>query len=46
MMDEQGKIRISDLAFAVGFNDSKYFSTCFKKKYGMTPKEYIEQGRN
>ena len=46
LMDEQGKIRISDLAFAVGFNDSKYFSTCFKKKYGMTPKEYIEQGRN
>ena len=45
LMDGQSKIRIADLAFAVGFNDPKYFSTCFKKKYGMTPKEYMEQGK-
>lgn len=42
-MTEQNKIRINELAFAVGFNDPKYFSTCFKKKYGMTPKEFMEQ---
>lgn len=36
-------IRISELAYAVGFNDPKYFSTCFKKEFGMLPSEYIER---
>lgn len=31
---------ISDVAFAVGFSDPKYFSRCFKKSTGLTPKEY------
>ncbi|MFV0471338.1 MAG: two-component regulator propeller domain-containing protein [Paludibacteraceae bacterium] len=31
---------ISEIAFAVGFNDPKYFSRCFKNEFGMTPKEY------
>jgi YesN/AraC family two-component response regulator len=35
-------IRISDLAYKVGFKDPKYFSTCFKKDIGMQPTEYIE----
>ena len=34
--------RISDLAYSVGFNDPKYFSVCFKKKYGVTPRDYIK----
>lgn len=42
LISEHSKIRITDLAYAVGFSDPKYFSTCFKKKYGMTPSEYIE----
>lgn len=33
---------ISEIAFAVGFNDPKYFSRCFKAEYGMTPKEFQE----
>lgn len=41
MMQEKKKIRISDLAYAVGFNDPKYFSQCFKKKFGFLPKEYM-----
>lgn len=36
-------IRISELAYAVGFNDPKYFSSCFKKEFGMLPSEYIER---
>ena len=40
-MEEQRKVRISDLAYAVGFNNPNYFSMCFKKKYGLSPKEYI-----
>ena len=35
-------IRISDLAYKVGFKDPKYFSTCFKKEYGIQPSEYAE----
>ncbi|OIP85163.1 MAG: hypothetical protein AUK44_00370 [Porphyromonadaceae bacterium CG2_30_38_12] len=31
---------ISDIAYAVGFNDPKYFSTCFKAEFGVTPREY------
>jgi AraC-like DNA-binding protein len=31
---------ITDVAFAVGFNDSKYFSRCFKSEFGISPKQY------
>lgn len=41
LIDEKKKIRVADLAYAVGFNDPKYFSSCFKKKFGLTPKEYM-----
>lgn len=44
IMEEKGNnVRISELAYAVGFNDPKYFSSCFKKEFGMLPSEYIEQ---
>ena len=33
---------ISEIAYAVGFNDPKYFSRCFKLEFGATPKEYFE----
>ncbi len=28
---------ISEIAYDVGFNDSKYFAKCFAKEYGVTP---------
>ena len=32
IMEEKGSsVRVSDLAYAVGFNDPKYFSSCFKR---------------
>ena len=34
--------RVSDLAYSVGFHDPRYFSTCFKKQFGIQPKEYLE----
>lgn len=37
---------ISEIAFAVGFNDPKYFSRCFKIEFGMTPKEFQETNRS
>ncbi|MGC3976881.1 MAG: response regulator [Paludibacteraceae bacterium] len=41
-MLESNTGNISEIAFAVGFNDPKYFSRCFKNEFGMTPKEYQE----
>ena len=44
IMEEKGSsVRISDLAYAFGFNDPKYFSSCFKKEFGMLPTEYQER---
>jgi signal transduction histidine kinase/DNA-binding response OmpR family regulator len=34
---------ITQIAYAVGFNDQSYFSKCFKKQFGVTPKEFSEQ---
>lgn len=42
LLTENPSVRISELAYAVGFNDPKYFSVCFKKEFGMQPSEYIE----
>jgi len=35
--------KVSDVSSLVGYRDAKYFSTAFKKKYGMTPLEYRNQ---
>lgn len=43
---ERPDMRVSDLAYAVGFHDPKYFATIFKKEVGMQPSEYIEKYRN
>ncbi len=31
---------VTDIAFRCGFSDSNYFKDAFKKKYGLTPREY------
>lgn len=35
-------IRISELAYRVGFNTPKYFSQCFKKEFGVLPGDYLK----
>lgn len=42
MATETPSIRVSDLAYRVGFSDPKYFSSCFKKEFGVLPKEFLE----
>lgn len=32
-----GQGRISDIAFACGFNDLSYFNRCFRRRFGLTP---------
>ena len=36
----KGNDTFSQIAYAVGFSDPKYFGRCFKKETGMTPSEY------
>lgn len=38
-------LRVSDIAYQVGFKDPKYFATTFKKEMGVQPSEYFEQLR-
>lgn len=34
---------IAEIAYAVGFNDRKYFSLEFKKAFGKSPSEYMQE---
>ena len=37
---KKGNLNISEIAYAVGFSSPSYYSTAFKNKYGISPKEY------
>lgn len=39
---KEGNINVTQIAYAVGFNNQTHFSTVFKKHFGMTPTEYSE----
>lgn len=40
---ETGEFNMTQISYMVGINDPRYFSKCFKHKYGMTPTEYKEK---
>jgi AraC-like DNA-binding protein len=44
MLREDPKRKITDIAFATGFNSSQHFATRFRRHYGMTPGAYRENG--
>ena len=35
-------LNITEVAFRSGFKDPGYFGKCFRKRYGMSPREYIK----
>lgn len=39
ILTDNSNIRVSEVAFMVGFNNPNYFSTCFKKAYGVAPSD-------
>ncbi len=39
---KKGHYNISEVAYSVGFNNPKYFSTCFSDLFQMSPKEYMQ----
>ena len=43
---ETGEFNMTQIAYMVGINDPRYFSKCFKQRFGMTPTEYKEKTRN
>ena len=36
------RVSVTDVAYACGYSDARYFARCFKQKYGMSPSEYSE----
>ena len=43
---ESGDYNMTQIAYIVGINDPRYFSKCFKQRFGMTPTEYKENAKN
>ena len=39
---EEGSLSVTDVAVACGFSDVRYFSTVFKKYYGVSPSKVSE----
>ena len=39
------KLSVADIIYHVGYDNTSYFHRVFREKYGMTPKEYRERGR-
>ena len=37
LQERRGDINVSEAAYAVGFNDPKYFTKCFKEFFGYLP---------
>jgi AraC-like DNA-binding protein len=40
---EEQKINVTQVAYSVGFSNLAHFSTVFRKQFGVSPTEYIEQ---
>lgn len=40
---ENPYMQVTELSMLVGFNTPKYFSKCFKKEFGILPKDFIEK---
>lgn len=36
-----GKYRINEVGYMVGFNSSSYFAKCFHQQFGLTPSEFV-----
>ncbi len=38
---KEGKSRVNEICYAVGFNSPSYFSKCFLKQFGVLPKDFV-----
>ena len=37
---ESQKYKVYEICYMVGFTDQRYFATCFRHQFGLTPKAY------
>nr|MBP7471997.1 response regulator [Prevotella sp.] len=42
----EGGANITQITYAIGFNNQSHFSTIFKKHFGLSPTEYYETNKN
>lgn len=40
---EENQLMVKDISFEIGYENPSHFISAFKKKYGLTPKQYIKQ---
>lgn len=45
LIEADKNLNISDVAFKFGFNDLSYFGVCFKKQFGVAPRNYQKGDR-
>ena len=38
------RLKISDIAYACGFNEVSYFNRCFRRRFGATPGQFRGAG--
>lgn len=43
---EERRLNVSEIAQAIGFANRSYFAAAFRKKFGVTPREYLSHYRN
>jgi AraC-like DNA-binding protein len=43
---EERRLNVSEIAQAIGFANRSYFAAAFRKKFGVTPREYLSRRRN
>ncbi|MBQ6064709.1 MAG: response regulator [Prevotella sp.] len=42
MLLQEGRYRINEVCYMVGFSSPSYFSKCFQQQFGMKPGEYVK----
>lgn len=45
LLEQDHKLTISEIAYATGYSNLSHFSSSFREKYGMSPKEYMSKHR-
>lgn len=40
---EQNQLNINEICMETGFNNHSYFTKCFKKEFGVLPKDYLQK---
>lgn len=40
---KEGKMSIASVAYASGFSNPKYYSTCFKEQFGISPRDVFKE---